>query len=120
MLFERDCGEQRSLETMRSASAHDAAKSTHRVARWFSIVWEIVQPSLNGKRSTELIDYSPLRRCESKRWWDDSRSIEHPTNMANKKKRLAVSSFFLSPYPDWRELLQVARLHEVLRGPCPG
>ena len=83
MLLERDCGEQRGFETMRRACANDAAKSAHRVARGFSIVWEVVQPSLNCERSPELIDYSPLGRRQRECWWDDSGSIVHPTNMQN-------------------------------------
>ena len=81
MLLERDCGEQRSFETVRSARAHDAAKSAHRVAGRFSIVWKVVQPSLNCERSAEAIYDSPLSCSESKGRWDDLRAVEHPTNM---------------------------------------
>ena len=81
MLLECDRCEQCSLETMRCARTNDSAKSAHRVAGRFSIVWEIVQPSLNCERSAEIVYDSPLGRGERKGWWDDLRTVEHPTNM---------------------------------------
>jgi hypothetical protein len=60
VLLERDRGKERSLETMSRASANHSAKSSHGVACRFSIVWKLVQPSLNSRRSLERVDDAAL------------------------------------------------------------
>ena len=67
VLLEDRCGKQRCLETMGSSRARHAAKPAHCISGSLPVVGEIVQPSLDRERSTQLIDEPPLTRSELER-----------------------------------------------------
>lgn len=75
VLLENGRGEQCCFETVSSARACDTSKPPHRVTSRLSIVWEIVQPSLNRERCAKLVYKSPLTRSELKCRWLNSRWI---------------------------------------------
>ena len=60
MLLENSRGEHGGFEAMSSSCSNDSAKSAHRVAGGFSIVRQLVQPSLNRSRGFQLVDKPPL------------------------------------------------------------
>ena len=64
MLLESRRGEKHRFETVRSSRANDSAKPAHCFTCRLSIVWEVVEPSLNKQRSGKPANYSPLVRSE--------------------------------------------------------
>jgi hypothetical protein len=75
VLFENSRGKQCSFETVSSARARDTAKAAHGVSGRLSIVWKVVEPSLNRQRRAELVYESPLAGGKLQCGWLNSRWI---------------------------------------------
>ena len=75
MLLESNCSKERSLETMRGASANNSAKSAHRITGSLTIVRQVVEPPLNTERTAELTHNASLSGCKRECRRNNSRCI---------------------------------------------
>jgi hypothetical protein len=75
MLLKQRCSEQCGFETVSGSRSHYTAKSTHRVAGWFSIIWQVVQPPLHREWCTQFVDEASFRCFERQARWIDLRCI---------------------------------------------
>ena len=64
MLFEDHCGRQRRFQTMRGAMPDDSAKAAQRLAASLVVVWQGVQPALDGQRGRQTVDDPALGGSE--------------------------------------------------------
>lgn len=78
MLLENSRGKECRFETMSSSCSNDSSKTAHGVAGGFSVVWQVVQPSLNRSWSFQLVDEPSLNRCKRQTWRSDPGGIRKP------------------------------------------